>query len=76
MENLQPAKMARGIRNNSKVGDIVYDPFLGSGSTLIACEKFKRKCYGMEIDPIYCDVIVKRWEQYTGQKAKLQKNKS
>lgn len=61
--------MARPIRNNSKIGDTVYDPFLGSGSTLIACEKFKRRCYGMEIDPIYCDVIVKRWEQFTGQKA-------
>ena len=45
------------------------DPFLGSGSTLIACEKTNRKCYGMEIDPHYCDVIVKRWEEYTGNKA-------
>ena len=48
---------------------IVYEPFLGSGSTLIACEKTNRKCYGMEIDPHYCDVIVKRWEEYTGNKA-------
>ena len=47
----------------------VLDPFLGSGSTLIACEKTNRKCYGMEIDPHYCDVIVKRWEDYTGNKA-------
>ena len=47
----------------------IYDPFLGSGSTLIACEKTKRKCYGMEIDPHYCDVIVKRWEEFTGNKA-------
>ena len=47
----------------------VFDPFLGSGSTLIACEKTSRKCYGMEIDPHYCDVIVKRWEEYTGNKA-------
>jgi len=49
----------------------IFDPFLGSGSTLIACEKTKRKCYGMEIDPHYCDVAVKRWEDYTGQKAEL-----
>ena len=49
--------------------DIVFDPFLGSGSTLIACEKTNRKCYGMEIDPHYCDGIVKRWEDWTGQKA-------
>ena len=52
-------------------GNLVIDLFLGSGSTLIACEKTNRKCYGMEIDPHYCDVIVKRWEEYTGQKAKL-----
>ena len=49
----------------------VLDGFLGSGSTLIACEKTNRKCYGMELDPYYCDVIIKRWEDYTGQKAEL-----
>jgi len=47
----------------------VFEPFLGSGSTLIACEKTNRKCYGMEIDPHYCDVIVKRWEEFSGNKA-------
>ena len=47
----------------------IFDAFLGSGSTLIAAEKTKRKCYGMELDPKYCDVIVKRWEDYTGKKA-------
>jgi len=52
---------------------IVYDPFLGSGTTLIAAEQLGRKCYGMEISPAYCDVIVKRWETLTGQKAKLEK---
>jgi DNA modification methylase len=50
----------------------VYDPFLGSGTTLIAAEKTGRKCYGMELDPKYCDVIVKRWEDFTGQKASKQ----
>ena len=49
--------------------DIILDLFLGSGSTLIACEKTNRKCYGMEIDPHYCDVIVNRWEEFTGKKA-------
>jgi DNA modification methylase len=49
----------------------VYDPFLGSGTTLIAAEKTGRKCYGMELDPKYCDVIVKRWEDFTGKKAHL-----
>ena len=50
--------------------EIVADPFLGSGTTLIACEKTGRVCYGMELDPKYCDVIVKRWEDFTGKKAK------
>jgi DNA modification methylase len=50
----------------------VLDLFLGSGSTLIACEKTARKCYGMELDEKYCDVIIKRWEQYTGKKATLE----
>ena len=53
--------MARPIRNHQ--GN-VYDPFIGSGSTLIACEQLNRKCYGMEIDPKYCDVIVKRFITY------------
>jgi DNA modification methylase len=65
--------MARPIRNHGDEGDVVYDPFLGSGTTLIAAEKLNRKCYGLEIDPIYCDVIVKRWEDFTGKKAKRQR---
>jgi DNA modification methylase len=52
-------------------GERVLDLFLGSGSTLIACEKTGRKCYGMEIDPKYCDVIISRWEKFTGKKAVL-----
>jgi site-specific DNA-methyltransferase (adenine-specific) len=51
----------------------IYDPFLGSGTTLIAAEQLGRKCYGMEISPQYCDVIVKRWETLTGKKANLEK---
>ena len=51
---------------------IVMDLFLGSGSSLIACEKMDRICYGMEIDPKYCDVIIKRWENFTGKKAELE----
>jgi DNA modification methylase len=52
-------------------GHLVVDPFLGSGSTLIACEKTNRRCFGMEIDPHYVDIIVARWEKFTGQKATL-----
>jgi DNA modification methylase len=59
------------IKNSSKQEDIILDTFLGSGSTLIACEKTNRSCYGLELDPKYCDVIIKRWEDFTGQTAKL-----
>jgi DNA modification methylase len=60
-------------KNSSQVGETIYDPFLGSGTTLIAAEQLGRKCYGMEISPQYCDVIVKRWENLTGKKADNQK---
>jgi len=63
------ALMTRAITNSSLPGNIVLDSFLGSGSTLIACEKTGRVCYGVELDPKYVDVIIKRWEDYTGQKA-------
>ena len=49
--------------------DLVADPYLGSGTTLIACEQLNRTCYGMEISPAYCDVIVQRWENLTGKTA-------
>ncbi len=58
--------MAKPIRNNTAEGEGVYDPFCGSGTTLIACEKLNRKCYAMELDPAYCDIIVKRWMDATG----------
>jgi DNA modification methylase len=63
--------VARAIRNSSKKGNIVLDTFGGSGSTLIACEQLDRACYTMELDPVYVDVIIERWEQFTGQKAVL-----
>lgn len=59
----------RAIKNSSTRNNIILDIFLGSGSTLIAAEKLKRKCYGMELDEKYCDVIIERWEQFTGNKA-------
>ena len=61
----------RAITNSTKQGDSVLDLFGGSGSTLIACEKIGRWARVMELDPKYCDVIVKRWEDFTGGKAKL-----
>jgi DNA modification methylase len=57
----------RAIRNHT--AETVLDLFLGSGSTLIACEKTGRTCYGMELSPAYCDVIVKRWQEFTGKEA-------
>jgi hypothetical protein len=62
--------MEKIINDFTKEGDIVYDGFLGSGSTLIACEKTNRICYGCELDPKYVDVAIKRWENYTQLKAK------
>lgn len=59
----------RAIRNSSRPGSLVLDCFGGSGSTLIACERTGRVCRVMELDPKYCDVIVRRWQDWTGQKA-------
>jgi len=61
----------RAINNSSKGGDLIIDLFGGSGSTLIAAEKIGRQARLMELDPKYCDVIVKRWEDFTGKKAEL-----
>ena len=65
------ALVARAIANSSKSGDLIIDLFGGSGSTLIACEQTNRSARIMELDPKYCDVIVKRWENLTGLKAEL-----
>ena len=59
----------RCLGNSTQAGETVFDPFLGSGSTLIACEKTGRRCLGVEIDRQYADVIVQRWENFTGKKA-------
>jgi len=66
--------VARAISNSSKGGDTVLDLFGGSGSTLIACEKTGRVSRNMELDPKYCDVIVQRWQEFTGQTATLESN--
>lgn len=60
---------AMAVSHSSKENDVVLDLFGGSGSTLIACEQLDRKCYMAELDPHYCDVIIQRWENFTGRKA-------
>lgn len=66
----KPVELAvRAMQYSSRVGEHVLDLFGGSGSTLIAAEQTGRKAFLMELDPLYCDVIVTRWEQFTGQKA-------
>jgi DNA modification methylase len=64
--------MRRPIINHTERGDIIYDPFLGSGSTLQAAELTGRVCYGLDIDPKYVDVIVRRWQDLTGRPATLE----
>jgi site-specific DNA-methyltransferase (adenine-specific) len=61
--------IANALQNSSKENDLIIDFFGGSGSTLIACEQLNRKCYMSELSPKYCDVIIKRWENYTGKQA-------
>ena len=66
---MKPVELiAMAIQDNPNK-KIIYDGFGGSGSTLIACEQLNRKCYMMELDPKYCDVIIKRYENLTGKKA-------
>jgi DNA modification methylase len=67
---MKPVELVeKAILDGSQINGIVLDIFGGSGSTIIACEKNKRDCRMMELDPKYCDVIIKRWEEYTGKKA-------
>lgn len=61
--------VSKQVSAHSRPGDLIADPFLGSGTTLIAAEQLGRKCYGLEISPAYCDVIVNRWQKLTGERA-------
>jgi DNA modification methylase len=63
--------MRRPIENNSSPGQAVYEPFLGSGTTIIAAEMTGRRCHAIEIAPAYIDVAVRRWQDFTGQQATL-----
>ncbi len=70
----KPVELAiRAIQYSSRPGENVLELFGGSGSTLIACEQTDRRCYAMELDELYCDVIVNRWEEFTGRKAEHEK---
>lgn len=67
---MKPVELVgNALLNNSDPGDVIFDPYLGSGTTLIAAEQLNRTCCGIEISPAYCDVIVTRWETLTGQRA-------
>jgi DNA modification methylase len=59
----------RCIKMHSDERNIVLEPFSGSGTTIIACEQTNRRCYAMERDPVYCDLAVRRWEQFTNKQA-------
>lgn len=62
--------LGRLILNSSKIGDFIYDPFVGSGSTVLACEQTRRKCLAIEIDPEYCQTVINRFKRVTGIEAK------
>jgi len=64
--------MRRPILNHTKRGELVYEPFLGSGTTLAAAELTDRVCCGIELDPKYIDVVVERWQKLTGKQATLE----
>ena len=67
---VKPLELLTRLIGNTQ-GEVYYDPFLGSGSTLMACQQTKKVCFGVEIEPRYCDLVIKRWENYTGRKAEL-----
>ena len=64
--------MRKAILNHTKPGELVYEPFLGSGTTLAAADGTQRVCYGLELDPKYADVVVERWQSLSGKKATLE----
>jgi DNA modification methylase len=68
---MKPVELiARMVANSTKPGALVYEPFSGSGSTMIACESLGRRCAAIELDPRYVDVAIERWQQVTGGKAR------
>jgi len=70
------AMVADAILDSTNLDDIVLDPFLGSGTTLLAAERARRRCYGVELDPLYVDTAIMRWERLTKQQARLSSGQS
>ena len=69
---MKPVELvSRSLANSSRLGEIVYDPFLGSGTTIIAAETLGRRCYSMDIDPRYPQVGIERWQNFTGRTAEM-----
>ena len=65
---MKPVELvARALANSSRPGDLVYEPFAGSGSTIVAAEQTGRRCVALEIDPRYAQVAIERWQMFTGQ---------
>jgi hypothetical protein len=62
--------MRRPMLNNSSPGQAIYEPFLGSGTTLIAAQSCGRVCFGIEVDPLFVDLAIRRWQAFTGEKAR------
>ncbi len=71
---VNPELVERAVRNSSKTRDLVLDPFGGSGTTVIACEKSGRRARVIEMDAKYVDVIIKRWQEFAGKKATRQQD--
>jgi len=61
------------MRVHTKPGDVCYEPFSGSGSQIIAAERLNRRCFAMEVEPVFVDVAVRRWEEFSGGKAQLKR---
>ena len=70
----KPIELMAWCIERSKAGELIFDPFLGSGTTLMACEQLEKRCFGCEIEPKYVDVIIRRWEKMTGLKAVLEQS--
>ena len=70
------AMVTDAILDSTNLDDVILDPFLGSGTTLLAAERARRRCHGIELDPLYVDTVIMRWERLTQQQARLASGQS